>query len=57
MVEMARAIVDEPNVLLLDEPTSGLEEAETTSLGASMQRVCRGARTARSSSSSTTWGS
>ena len=41
MVEMARAIVDEPNVLLLDEPTSGLEEAETTSLGASMQRVCR----------------
>ncbi len=41
MVEMARAIVDEPSVLLLDEPTSGLEEAETTSLGASMQRVCR----------------
>ena len=36
-----RAIVDEPNVLLLDEPTSGLEEAETASLGASMQRVCR----------------
>jgi branched-chain amino acid transport system ATP-binding protein len=41
MVEMARAIVDEPNVLLLDEPTSGLEEAESVSLGASMQRVCR----------------
>jgi branched-chain amino acid transport system ATP-binding protein len=41
MVEMARAIVDEPRVLLLDEPTSGLEESETHSLGESMQRVCK----------------
>jgi branched-chain amino acid transport system ATP-binding protein len=41
MVEMARAIVDEPNVLLLDEPTSGLEENEAQSLGASMERVSR----------------
>jgi branched-chain amino acid transport system ATP-binding protein len=41
MVEMARAIVDEPRVLLLDEPTSGLEEADTRSLGESIQRVCR----------------
>jgi branched-chain amino acid transport system ATP-binding protein len=41
MVEMARAIVDEPRVLLLDEPTSGLEESETRSLGESMQRVCK----------------
>ncbi|HZP30931.1 MAG TPA: ABC transporter ATP-binding protein [Acidimicrobiia bacterium] len=41
MVEMARAIVDEPKVLLLDEPTSGLEESETRSLGESMQRVCK----------------
>lgn len=41
MVEMARAIVDRPRVLLLDEPTSGLEESEMESLGASMQRVCR----------------
>jgi branched-chain amino acid transport system ATP-binding protein len=41
MVEMARAIVDEPQVLLLDEPTSGLEERETRSLGESMQRVCK----------------
>ena len=41
MVEMARAIVDEPRVLLLDEPTSGLEESETRSLGESVQRVCK----------------
>jgi ABC-type branched-subunit amino acid transport system ATPase component len=41
MVEMARAIVDEPKVLLLDEPTSGLEENEAQSLGASMERVSR----------------
>jgi branched-chain amino acid transport system ATP-binding protein len=41
MVEMARAIVDEPRALLLDEPTSGLEESEVRSLGASMERICR----------------
>ncbi len=28
LLELARAIVDEPTVLLLDEPTSGLEESE-----------------------------
>ena len=39
MVEMARAIVDRPRVLLLDEPTSGLEESETENLGAVVQRV------------------
>src|SRR2546421_404655 len=46
MVEMARAIVDPPRVLLLDEPTSGLEESEVESLGESMQRVCREERCA-----------
>jgi branched-chain amino acid transport system ATP-binding protein len=39
MVEMARAVIDHPRVLLLDEPTSGLEEAEMDNLGAVIQRV------------------
>jgi branched-chain amino acid transport system ATP-binding protein len=39
MVEMARAVIDHPRVLLLDEPTSGLEEAEMENLGIVMQRL------------------
>ncbi len=39
MVEMARAIVDRPQVLLLDEPTSGLEPVEVERFGQTIRRV------------------
>jgi branched-chain amino acid transport system ATP-binding protein len=38
-VELARAIVDTPRVLLLDEPTSGLEESEIEQLGSIIQSL------------------
>jgi ABC-type branched-subunit amino acid transport system ATPase component len=41
MVELARAIVDKPKVLLLDEPASGLDDTEIERLGGQIQAVRR----------------
>ena len=39
MVELARAVIDAPRVLLLDEPTSGLEPQEVESMGDTIRHV------------------
>jgi branched-chain amino acid transport system ATP-binding protein len=39
LVEIGRAIVDEPAVLLLDEPTSGLQHAEVERVGTLIRQI------------------
>jgi branched-chain amino acid transport system ATP-binding protein len=36
---MARAVVDEPQLLLLDEPTSGLAEQEVVHLARALEQI------------------
>jgi len=39
LVELARAVVGKPRVVLLDEPAAGLPQAETEQMGAVIQKI------------------
>jgi branched-chain amino acid transport system ATP-binding protein len=46
LLELARAIIDEPQLVVLDEPTSGLEEQEAERFGEIVRTLGRDARCA-----------
>lgn len=45
ILEIARALATEPQLLLLDEPAGGLNMTETEELGALIQRICQNGTT------------
>jgi branched-chain amino acid transport system ATP-binding protein len=44
-IELVRALMAQPRLLLLDEPAAGLNPAETEALQARLERICAGGLT------------